>query len=131
MLTQGVERLYDFGTVDRWKKAIERAVAEQIETGIPRTILPRKDGDPTRTIAQVMSADAFQWYEVVVERDSEGLRVGCRCRAGENATPCKHIAAVLLMKKWVPAPIGVIIQPRIHASIPFDPVLDILRKDAE
>jgi hypothetical protein len=122
-------RLYDFGSTDRWRKAIIRAVEENVTLGQAKTII---EHDGVRIRTQVLGTSLINWYEVEVFKSGDTTMVGCRCQAGQNAVPCKHIARVFIEKKWLRAPEGLIVRPPVVLpEVEPDLVLEVIKGGAD
>ncbi len=122
-------RLYEFGTAARWRKAVIRAIQEDVTLGKTRTII---EPDGVRLHVEALGTSLHQWYAVEVFRSGEKTFVGCRCQAGQNGVPCKHLAKVFLTKKWLPWPEGVTPNPRTDLTWPEeDLVLSAIKKGAD
>jgi hypothetical protein len=118
-------RLYEFGSPDRWRKAVIRAVEENVTLGQAKTII---EHDGVRIRTQVLGTSLINWYEAEVFKSGDTTMVGCRCQAGQNAVPCKHIARVFLEKKWLPWPQGIVVRPPVVLpEVEPDLVLEVVK----
>ena len=113
-------RLYEFGTTQRWRNAIIKAVAEDVQLGQLEVTI---EDEGTRYKQPALGTSLVNWYDVEVFKSGATTYVGCRCRAGENAVPCKHIARVFLERGWLPWPDGIAVRPPVTLPEPEEDLI--------